>query len=232
MLPKIKLDHTWVNGKRFYVCPDGNVRPGVTTVLGATSNEEFIFRRWRKKIGEEEANRITEESKVRGTKLHAEIETYLMQREVCRRTPTIAGERFVILPKKPDDLPSCWGKSIQPVLEKIDQVLLLEGSIFAPGYAGTVDCIGIVDGNVTIIDWKTARSPKSPSQVKKHLDQIAAYAKAANALYGESHGLKITHGLVAIALEDQPAQVFKLNTPDLDRHWGNFEERLSRFNVA
>ncbi|MCD8487926.1 MAG: PD-(D/E)XK nuclease family protein [Desertifilum sp.] len=232
MLPKIKLEHTWVGTNRYYVCPDGTAKPGVTTVLGATDSDAFIFKRWRAKVGEEEARRITQEAIARGAKLHAEIESYLMQQEIYRRSPILQGERFVILPKKPDDLDSCWGKSIQPVLETIDQVLLLEGSIFYHGYAGTIDCIAIVEGKTTILDWKTARKRKSPSQVKKHLDQIAAYAKAANVLYGESHGLKITHGIVAVALADRPAQVFKINTPELDKHWGNFEQRLIQFATA
>ena len=45
-----------VNGKRFYATPDGNKYPSVTTITSQYNKQSIM--EWRKRVGEEEANRI------------------------------------------------------------------------------------------------------------------------------------------------------------------------------
>ena len=42
-------------GKRVYVTPSGNKYPSVTTVIGSNKKMQAIMR-WRKRVGEKEAN--------------------------------------------------------------------------------------------------------------------------------------------------------------------------------
>src|SRR3984957_12762145 len=60
---------------RYYDTPQGPM-PSVTTVLNAYQNKEYLVR-WRKRIGEEEANRITPQAQNKGNTIHKMAEQYL-----------------------------------------------------------------------------------------------------------------------------------------------------------
>ena len=66
---------TFPDGKRYYTLEDGTRLPSVTTVLGA-QKKAAIFE-WRKRVGEEEANRISKQATSRGTNVHTICENYL-----------------------------------------------------------------------------------------------------------------------------------------------------------
>ena len=66
-LPNLE-SKTFPDGKRYYVTPSGNKLPSVTTVIGAQKKEEIL--KWRKKVGEEAANKISRQASSRGTNLH------------------------------------------------------------------------------------------------------------------------------------------------------------------
>ena len=53
------------DGSRVYVTPQGKVYPSITSILGTQPKPGIEA--WRKKIGEEEANRIMKESSALGT---------------------------------------------------------------------------------------------------------------------------------------------------------------------
>ena len=78
---------------RFYqVKDDGNLvadLPSVTTVLGNTKDQSGLDK-WRKRVGEAEANRISTLSMNRGTVMHRLIELY-------KATDGTAAERLVKL---------------------------------------------------------------------------------------------------------------------------------------
>ena len=50
--------------------------PSVTTILGATKNQQFI-KDWKAKVGEKEADRIKNLSSKRGTSMHKFLEHYV-----------------------------------------------------------------------------------------------------------------------------------------------------------
>ena len=54
---------------RTYTAPDGAKYPSITTVLSILS--EDAIRAWRKRVGEEEANRIGFRASNRGTAVHS-----------------------------------------------------------------------------------------------------------------------------------------------------------------
>ena len=71
-----KLEMQMNNGSRHYQTPEGNVYPSVTTVTSLYSKDSIL--EWRKRVGEEEANRISSKASRRGTRVHKICEDYLM----------------------------------------------------------------------------------------------------------------------------------------------------------
>ena len=55
-----------IDGKRYYVTPDGTKYPSVTTVTGQASAKSIAM--WRKRVGEEEANKISNKATTAGQK--------------------------------------------------------------------------------------------------------------------------------------------------------------------
>ena len=66
-------------GQRFYLTPSGEKYPSVTTVLGSLTKDGIV--QWRKRVGEEEANKITRRAANRGTQLHTICEQYILNNE-------------------------------------------------------------------------------------------------------------------------------------------------------
>ena len=96
-----------------------------------------------KKVGEEEANRITRESTFRGTKYHDVVEYYIKNGTIdgCEMLPST---KFYL--------------TVQENLDRIDNIHALEKSLYSDylGLAGRVDCIAEYDGELAVIDFKTS----------------------------------------------------------------------------
>jgi genome maintenance exonuclease 1 len=193
---------------------EGRCYPGVTTVLSATKPQEAreALQRWRQRVGVEAAQQISGKASSAGTRLHKQIEAYLNGAAV----------------EIPTDLAGYW-ESILPVLDQVDEVLLVEGAVWhSAGFVGIPDALVVVKGELHLCDWKTALRPKQPQWLGDYFLQIAAYREAAHQVYAD-FGLAVQKGLVAIALADQPAQLFEVSLDDMDGHWQQFERRLREF---
>lgn len=187
------------DGSRFYRTPDGEL-PGVTTILGATKSPEdrASLERWRRRVGEHEARRIGKVARHRGTILHEQVEAYLLRGE------------------EGPWLDSYWS-SIEPVLRQVDDVHLIEGAVWHPdGWAGTVDCVARLRGELVVLDWKTSDKWKKREYVGDYLLQAGvAYPRAAEHVYPEVGRLP---GVVVVALgSGKPAQVFRVEPADGER---------------
>jgi genome maintenance exonuclease 1 len=126
-----------------------------------------IFSKWRAKVGEEEANRISKRSTTRGTKTHELIENFLLNKEVLFEDP----------------LPKMLFTQAKTALNNINNIYALEKSLYSKelGVAGTVDCIAEFTGEngepeLAIIDFKTAEKPKPKQWIENYFVQAAAYA--------------------------------------------------------
>ncbi|MEA5462306.1 PD-(D/E)XK nuclease family protein [Leptothoe sp. PORK10 BA2] len=213
MLPHYKAKQVSVNRRRHYEV-NGQRLPGVTTILSATKPWEDKERlwRWRERVGTEEANRITAKSSRAGTKIHRVIKAYLRQEEWAL----------------PEGTAGFWA-SIEPVLQGIEEVLLVEGAVWHPlKFAGFPDALMVYDGQLVVCDWKTARHPKQVEWMGDYFLQVAAYCWAVNWVYRD-HDIKVERAMVAIALEDTPAQLFTLTPDKLDQYWGQFQQRLRQY---
>ena len=170
-----ELKRQSVDGKRLYENPWGDPVPSVTTILDATKPAEKrkALAAWKKRVGKEEAQRITTEAANVGTVMHAILEHYVKNEEydpgnniVHRQAKTMAAE---VVANIDDDLDEVWGAEV---------------NLCAPNlYAGTADLIGVWKGKPTIMDFKQTNKPKKREWIEDYFLQGAAYANAHNELY-------------------------------------------------
>ena len=157
-----KLSRETIDGVRYYSVPDEEELLKLVSITSITSHfNKEIFVNWRKKVGNEEAERITKAATRRGTDMHTLTENYLKNEELPE-VPPISDFLFKIAKGK---------------LNKIDNIHALEGSLYSKelGIAGTVDCIAEYDGELAIIDFKTSKKPKPRNWVEHYFVQCMAY---------------------------------------------------------
>ena len=177
-------------GGRFYEAPTGKKYPSVTTVLSILSEDHI--REWRARVGAEEANRISHRASTRGTAVHAILEKYVDNDPNFDEgaMPHIM-ETF---------------KQAKPVLdEKLSIVHAQECALYSDhlGIAGRVDLVGVWDGKLSIIDYKTSAKEKRKEWCEGYFIQETAYA----IMWEERTGMPITQ-LVTVIAGDEGNQVF------------------------
>ena len=178
------------DGKRLYNTPDGNQYPSVTSVLSII-NEEHIAA-WRKRVGEEEANRVGHRASSRGTSVHSILERYLLNEDTSEFLPHIKQSL----------------QNLRPILDRsIGKIFGLESALFSRhlGLAGRVDCVAEFDGVPSIIDFKTSRYPKKKEKISNYFAQASAYA----IMFEERTGLPITNTVILMDVDDNAPIVFK-----------------------
>ena len=159
-----KLSRETIDGVRYYSVPDEDELLRLVSITSVTSHfNKEIFVNWRKKVGNEEADRITKAATTRGTDMHTLTEHYLKNDQVLPEVPPISDFLF---------------KISKGELNKIDNIHSLEGALYSKqlGIAGTVDCIAEYDGELSIIDFKTAAKPKPREWIENYFVQAVAYA--------------------------------------------------------
>ena len=159
-LPSLEREH--IDGVRYYSIPNEDELVKLVSITSVTSHfNKEIFVNWRKKVGDEKANRITKAATVRGTDMHTLTENYLDNKELPK-VPPISEFLF---------------KIAKPKLNLIDNIYALEGPLYSKqlGIAGTVDCIAEYDGELSIIDFKTSQKPKPREWIEHYFVQAMAY---------------------------------------------------------
>jgi CRISPR/Cas system-associated exonuclease Cas4 (RecB family) len=187
-----KLERFHVDGKRFYKKVDSYDAMNfisITTITSNYSKEKFAL--WRKKNGEDEANRITKAATTRGTQMHNLIEHYIENKELPKSAP---------LPKLLFDV-------AKPELNKINNILGIEIQLYSEYFeiAGTADLIAEYDGVLSIIDYKTSERPKPREWIEGYFVQCTAYALM---LY-ELTGIKAKQLVIIMACENGEVEVYK-----------------------
>jgi len=196
------------SGKRLYETPDGNF-PSITTVLSSLSKAGI--QAWRKRVREEEANRISTQASRRGTRTHSIIEDYLKNQQ-----DYLSGHM-------PDSIELF--QSVQSILNThIGKIYGLEVSLWSKflGVAGRCDCIAEYDDEISIIDWKTSSKPKKEEWIESYKLQGTAYAK----MYEERTGNKVTQVVIVIAVVDGTPQIFYA---DPDEHVERLQEVINSY---
>ena len=170
--PKLERVDTEIG--RHYRDSNNNLVPSVTTVLSGTSDNKSGIEKWRKKVGDSEADRIMKQSTEIGTAVHEAIEKFLGNNDWDDFQDT----SDQIMARK------MTSKFVDLGLNKISQVWGLEvGLILDNLYAGTADCVGTYSDVPSLIDFKTARRIKKREWIEDYFLQGCAYANAHNVMF-------------------------------------------------
>ena len=170
--PKLERVDTEIG--RHYRDSNNNLVPSVTTVLSGTSDNKDGIEKWRKKVGDSEADRIMKQSTDIGTAVHEAIEKFLGNNDWDYFQDT----SDQIMARK------MTSKFVDLGLNKISQVWGLEvGLILDNLYAGTADCVGTYSDVPSLIDFKTARRIKKREWIEDYFLQGCAYANAHNVMF-------------------------------------------------
>ena len=157
-----QLERETIDGVRYYSVPDEEELLKLVSITSVTSHfNKEIFVKWRKKGGNEEADRITKAATGRGTDMHTLTEHYLKNEEL----PTVRPISDFLF------------KISKTNLKRINNLYALEGSLYSKqlGIAGTVDCIAEYDSELAIIDFKTSKKPKPREWIEHYFVQAMGY---------------------------------------------------------
>jgi len=200
-LPQLDFDlkaETTDSG-RLYATPTGEKYKSITTVLG-NYNKQAIME-WRERVGAEEANKISSKAANRGTKVHKICEDY-----INNEIPELKMQMMM------PDLKEMFFK-IKPIIdEKLGDVYSQEQALYSHQLkiAGRVDLIGMWDGKLSVIDFKTSAKQKEESYIQNYFMQCTAYAL----MFSELTGMWIDDIVVLIATGEGEAQLFERQIHD------------------
>jgi genome maintenance exonuclease 1 len=185
-LPKLQRV-TNSDGSRVYSTPSGKKYPSVTTVTGLLKKD--IINEWRKRVGDEEANKISSKAAKRGTRIHTLCEKYLLNEEVSVQLFDA----------------EMWN-SMRPLLDDIDDIYALEQPLYSDHLqvAGTVDCIAKYKGKLSVIDFKSSKRIKHRDDIHDYFIQCSAYAVA----FEELTGIPVPRLVILMAVDDEKPLVF------------------------
>jgi hypothetical protein len=165
--------------------------PSITTMLSKTADKTYL-EEWRKRIGDEEADKISKAACARGTSMHNLIENH-----------------FKGLYLDETEIGFSLYQQLIPFLENIKPI-----GIEVPLYsnnlkiAGRTDLIGYNKENeLCIYDWKTSKRQKTKSQINDYILQSIFYAIAAY----ECIGISIKTINILIASDEGFPVLFKEN---------------------
>jgi hypothetical protein len=217
-----------VNGKRHYVTPAGDRVASVTTILDATKPAEsrIALANWRRAVGEKKAQEITTEAANRGTRMHTYLENHIKGETLKESVSNPYANQSLIMAKK----------VISDGFPLINEVWGSEVPLFYPQlYAGTTDCVGVHDGDESILDFKQTNKPKKIEYIDDYFLQLTAYALAHNAV----HGTSIRKGVILMCVKppeltpgtwgEAQYQQFILEPRDFDMWSNRWWDRVSEY---
>ena len=102
------LEREHIDGVRYYKIPDEEELVKMVSITSVTSHfNKEIFINWRKRVGNEEADKITKAATRRGTDMHTLTEHYLKNDEVLTKVPPISDFLFKIAKPKLNLINNC-----------------------------------------------------------------------------------------------------------------------------
>jgi hypothetical protein len=206
-----RLERETIDGVRYYSVPNEDQLLKFVSITSVTSHfNKEIFVKWRKRVGNEEADRITKASTSRGTDMHTLVENYLYNHEVLPLVQPLSEFLF---------------KIAKPSLNKINNIHCLEGALYSKqlGVAGTTDCIAEFDDELAVIDFKTSKKPKPREWIENYFVQAMFYGMA----YYEMTGTPIKKLVIIMACEDGECVVYE--EYDLNKYMKLVVEYIKKF---
>ena len=165
------ISQTSETGKRQYVTPEGNHYPSVTTVLSAMQESSFLDS-WRERVGNEEADKISNRAKNRGTQLHKIFEDYVNNSlDISSHNPIIY-QMF---------------KASKSFLDNnVTKINNVEFALYSNRLkiAGRCDLLCEWNNVQSILDFKSATKPKKEEWIHNYFLQCTIYAMMVYELLG------------------------------------------------
>jgi hypothetical protein len=197
LVKHIDLQDKIVDGKRYYYLPNGERFKSVTTVLSEKLDKSAL-ERWKKRVGEEEANKISRQAAVRGTAVHRIAEKFILN-----DPDYIKGE----MPSNIDT----FSQIKRPLYDNLGTVLGVELPLYSRTLktAGRADLAAYYNGPKgflpSIIDFKTSKRLKNEEWIEGYLLQSTVYSM----MFEYHYKIQIPQFVIIIAVDDEPeAQVF------------------------
>ena len=179
-----------INGKRIYETPNGDKYISITSLLSNLSKASI--QKWRARVGEVEANKISTQASRRGTSVHNICESYIQNED---------GYLTGVLPNVAEMF-----QSIEPLLNRINNIHVVEGSMWSDHLklAGRTDLIAEFDDRLSVIDYKTSNRKKTWEMCHQYFMQGAFYAIA----YEERTGIPVDTIVIIMAVQDEQPLLF------------------------
>ena len=194
-----ELERFMIEGVRHYREKGSTIAyPSVTSVLSFINGPKFAD--WRRRVGEEEANRVTKHATTRGTNLHTLFEHYLNNED-------ITGLKEWEVP-----LVNLMFRAAKPHLAKhVDNIYQQETQMSSDRLclAGTVDLICEWDGELAVVDFKTSAKTKPEAWLEGYFVQLSAYW----AMFSEKTGVVPKKLVVFLVAENGDIQIVERRNP-------------------
>ncbi len=148
----------------------------------------------------------------RGTNLHSLLEDYILGKDIKLKHLDYRTQDLFYL--------------IKPKVDELEEIYALETPLWSKklGLAGRVDCIGLHEGKIKVIDFKGSTRPKDPRDIQNYFLQATAYCL----MWQDRTGQKINDFSIFIASEEGTMQVFSEKTKnfvsDLKKTIDKFKE--------
>ena len=205
-LGDFELEANTIDGVRYYTLPSGKKAPSITSITSFYNRQ--IFKNWREKVGEEQANKITKEATDRGTKFHDLVEKYLSNEDISSLKNV---------------LPTTKARWIaaRDALNNIDNIHALEKPLYSEyfGIAGRVDCIAEYEGELAVIDFKTSKKIKPEKWLENYFVQETAYA----CMYFEMTGISVKKIVTLMVADNGDVKVYE------KRNKGEYIKLLTKY---
>lgn len=187
------------NFGRVYHTPKGPY-PSITTILGKTQegDKKSVLEAWRARVGNKEADKITQAAATRGTNTHL-----MLERQLRGEDP-----RLHEFPKEHVAL----FHSLRLELKQINRWFGQEVVLFSDTLqiAGRCDLVAEYKGTLSIVDYKTSSRVKSADEIGDYWLQAAFYAVAHNEMFQTD----INKLVILMGVENKLPLVFKKTLDD------------------
>lgn len=196
--PGIKPSAHPLTGARGYEDSEGTFYQATTSWIDENWDKTHI-EKWKKKVGEAEAERIKNRASDRGTLLHNTLEMYIRNQPFDLKQMHFLNRSLFV--------------KVKPLVDRIDNIRLIETPICSKrlGLAGRPDCIGDFDGSLAVIDFKTSIKLKRKKWIVNYFLQTACYANMFYELYGEMPRKSV----IIIAVEESNKPQIQVESMDL-----------------
>lgn len=192
LLPREELMDEIIEGVgRVYQTPIGPLR-SVTTIIGEKLDHSGLDA-WRERVGAEEAERVGQQARTRGTAIHSLAEKFLMNDPYWAKGAMPANV-------------FTFKKMIPTLVRDVELIYGIEFPLYSRilKTAGRSDLPAVFRGKNSIVDFKTSKREKRAEHIEGYFIQSAAYSL----MFEERTGVAVPKIAIIIAVDDGDCQVF------------------------